>query len=100
MKNQSNKFDSVKLYQKNLQKCETTKTSRKEGKRKNLKTQEAFIHQEGVIYKSGNFHIGSNNIKDWELWWDVSNIQNNQPMKVTHKLSYSKVESECLRISK
>ena len=64
MKNQSNKFDSVKLYQKNLQKCETTKTSRKEDKRKNLKTQEAFIHQEGVIYKSGNFHIGSNNIKD------------------------------------
>ena len=67
MKNQWNKFDSVKLYHKNLQKGEKTKTSRKKRKRKNLKIQEAFIHQEGVTYKSGNFHVGSNNIKDCKL---------------------------------
>ena len=67
MKNQWNKFNSVKLYHKNLQKGEKTKTSRKKRKRKNLKIQGAFIHQEGVTYKSGNFHIGSNHIKDCKL---------------------------------
>ena len=67
MKNQWNKFDSVKLYHKNSQKGEKTKTSLKKRKRKNLKNQEAFIRQEGVTYKSGNFHIGSNNIKDCKL---------------------------------
>ena len=38
MKDQWNKFDSAKLYHKNLQECEKTKTSCKKRNRKNLKT--------------------------------------------------------------
>ena len=42
MKNQWNKFDSIKLYHKNLQKGEKTKMSRKKRKRKNLTKRHLF----------------------------------------------------------
>ena len=58
MKNQSNKFDSVKLYQKNLQKCETTKTSRKEGKRK--------LKNPRGVYSPRRCHLQVGKLSYWE----------------------------------
>lgn len=56
MTNQWEKFDSLKLYHKNIQNTEKVKENRKKLKQKNTKTQEAFVRQEGTSYKSGAFH--------------------------------------------
>ena len=56
MINQWEKFDSIKLYRKNIQNTEKVKENRKKRKQKNIKTQEAFVWQEGTSYKSGAFH--------------------------------------------
>ena len=56
MANQWKKFDSLKLYHKNIQNTEKVKENRKKLKQKNTKTQEAFVWQEGTSYKSGAFH--------------------------------------------
>ena len=56
MINQWEKFDSVKLYRKNIQNTEQVKENRKKLKQKNIETQEAFVWQEGTSYKSGAFH--------------------------------------------
>ena len=56
MTTQSKNFDSLKLYHKNIQNTEKVKENRKKLKQKNIKTQEAFVRQEGTRYKSGVFH--------------------------------------------
>ena len=48
MTNQWKKFESLKLYQKNIQNTEKVKQNRKKLKQKNTKTQEAFVRQEGT----------------------------------------------------
>ena len=56
MTNQWKNFDSLKLYHKNIQNTEKVKENRKKLKQRNIKTQEAFVRQEGTCYKSGAFH--------------------------------------------
>ena len=56
MTNQGKNFDSLKLYHKNIQNTEKAKENCKKLKQKNIKTQEAFVRQEGTCYKSGAFH--------------------------------------------
>ena len=58
MKNQWNLTDIEKQSNKSRQKGETFKQRRKKLKRKFVKTNDAFVHKEGVHYQSGAFHAG------------------------------------------
>ena len=52
------KIDGDRLYQASYRSSTEIKTKRKKKKKQKLKKQDAFVHQEGVTYKSQAFHGG------------------------------------------
>ena len=58
MNQQWTKTDSIKMKKRQHKNKSPTKKRRKQLKRKNIKTVQAFTHEEGTTYDSGQFHNG------------------------------------------
>ena len=56
MSNTWEKIDADRVYQSDYRALPNTKVKRKKKRKEKLKKQDAFIHQEGVMYKSQGFH--------------------------------------------
>lgn len=56
MSNTWEKVDADRVYQSDYRAASSTKAKRKKKRKQKLKKQDAFIHQEGVMYKSQGFH--------------------------------------------